>query len=940
MLIRSLRQSLTATRSRRGAGKKAPSKTRRLRHEPLEERQMLAVYSSGVETLIPDPGTAMSEISVSSVALIQDLDVQLTVEHTKAEDLDVYLIAPDGTRVELFTDVGARGDDFLGTILSDEAATPITSGSAPFSGEYRPEGDLSALEGKSLAGIWTLEVTDDKRRESGTLKSWSMSVTEITNPADEDFLDTNPLMLGDAYNLTPAPEGYDIVVAENGDAMAVWIESEGSGQTGPWRAMAARYDAATDTWETPEIISTTMPSISGTNWLNIAGDGRGNYIAVWQDSSEYEILAKSYVASSGWQASTSIGGEAYNYTPEVAMVYDADNDVSKAVVAFRSDSDGAVQLYTNRMDDFSTGIWSDPSLAADVMNIGYPIALEMASDGDFLMVFHTGDIYYRHYDSGTGWTSDASLVESNDAHALWPHMDMNSNGEAMLVWNQKTGIDDAYEVWGRRWDGEAWQSEAEVINDDPGYTALAWYDVAIDDSGRAYATYRQQRGASTYYDAYVREHDGTNWATNTDGSAAIIQLDSEDMGDVAPGTLASKQQSYLQITTDASGNAVATWKQDDGTYVNLWAAQKDAETGTWGSAFKVEDADLNIYQPVLDTNASGDSQILWFQSDGLQMHAYAYAISGSDNMSPIAAPDFASIAEDTAIVISNRDLLLNDSDPELDPIRVSSVGQGDNGSVVDNGDGTLTYTPNADFNGVDAFTYTITDDRGGTDTATVSIMVAPVPDDPIAVDDSAITDVDIEVTVQVLDNDTDADNDTLTVDEVGVASPPQHGTVVSNRDSVTYRPDTGYVGTDTFSYMVSDGNGGTDTGIVTITVSEPSSDIALYVYDISFVQHGRKADWWQAVFQIRADADGNGVGGNDTAGAGVAITVNFAGQTFSGTTDSNGVFTTDWVKKLQTGTNYYANVVDMALSGYIWDRLLDLEDDSDGDGDPDNTLNF
>ena len=50
--------------------------------------------------------------------------------------------------------------------------------------------------------------------------------------------------------------------------------------------------------------------------------------------------------------------------------------------------------------------------------------------------------------------------------------------------------------------------------------------------------------------------------------------------------------------------------------------------------------------------------------------------------------------------------------------------------------------------------------------------------------------------------------------------------------------------------------------------------------------------------------------------------------------------TTDWVKKLQTGTNHYGNVVDMALAGYVWDRLLDLEDDSDEDDDPDDVLWF
>jgi hypothetical protein len=128
---------------------------------------------------------------------------------------------------------------------------------------------------------------------------------------------------------------------------------------------------------------------------------------------------------------------------------------------------------------------------------------------------------------------------------------------------------------------------------------------------------------------------------------------------------------------------------------------------------------------------------------------------------------------------------------------------------------------------------------------------------------------------------------------------------------------------------------------VTNLDNEVPDTIPLYVYDIRFVQHDRKADWWQAVFEIRADVDGDGVDADDTPGAGVAITVDFAGETFSGTTDSNGVFTTSWVRKLSSGTNYCANAVDLVLAGYSWNPLaMDLEDDTDGDGKPDELLLF
>jgi subtilisin-like proprotein convertase family protein len=305
------------------------------------------------------------------------------------------------------------------------------------------------------------------------------------------------------------------------------------------------------------------------------------------------------------------------------------------------------------------------------------------------------------------------------------------------------------------------------------------------------------------------------------------------------------------------------------------------------------------------------------------------------NVSPIAQDDSDTTNEDTDVIIS---VLVNDSDDDGDPIDISSVSDPANGAAVDNGEGTITYTPDQDFNGQDTFTYTIDDGKGGTDTATVTVTVNPIADPPGAVDDTAATDEGTAKIIDVLANDSDPDGDTLSVTDV---STPANGTAVINPDdTITYTPDAGFTGTVTFDYTISDGNGGTDTGTVEVTVSPVSSDTPLYVYDIRFVQHDRKADWWQAVFEIRADVDGDGVDGDDTPGAGVAITVNFAGETFSGTTDSNGVFTTSWVRKLQSGTDYYANVVDMVLTDYVWDRLLDQKDDSDGDGDPDGWLNF
>ncbi len=126
---------------------------------------------------------------------------------------------------------------------------------------------------------------------------------------------------------------------------------------------------------------------------------------------------------------------------------------------------------------------------------------------------------------------------------------------------------------------------------------------------------------------------------------------------------------------------------------------------------------------------------------------------------------------------------------------------------------------------------------------------------------------------------------------------------------------------------------------VAITVAPVDNSNKLYVYDIRFdSRKGGKE--WQAVFEIRRDSDANSNSG-DAVVAGVTIEVRFAGVTFTGATDSNGVFRTTW-RSLAKGT-YEAEVVSLEHSVFNWslyDNVNDLEDDSDGDGLPDAFLAF
>jgi len=108
----------------------------------------------------------------------------LTILHTQAQDLDIFLIGPTGTQVELATDVGTTADNFVDTTFDDAAAVAITGGTAPFTGSFRPEQPLAAFLNKAAGGTWTLRVFDDgTTNQTGTLIRWELELETTAGPA-------------------------------------------------------------------------------------------------------------------------------------------------------------------------------------------------------------------------------------------------------------------------------------------------------------------------------------------------------------------------------------------------------------------------------------------------------------------------------------------------------------------------------------------------------------------------------------------------------------------------------------------------------------------------------------------------------------------------------------------------------------------------------------
>jgi M6 family metalloprotease-like protein len=184
--------------------------------------------------------------------------------------------------------------------------------------------------------------------------------------------------------------------------------------------------------------------------------------------------------------------------------------------------------------------------------------------------------------------------------------------------------------------------------------------------------------------------------------------------------------------------------------------------------------------------------------------------------SPLALDDFFTKVEDSGAQV--LDVMSNDLlDATSHACTITGVSPARHGTVVNNTTN-VTYTPAANYNGLDFFTYTIADTDGDSDVGCVMVNVTSVNDPPVAQNDSVTLAEDTPTTINVLANDTDVDNDSLSV--TNFPTPPSHGGVTVNFDqTVLYTPTLNYSGPDSFVYTVSDGHGGTANATVTVTVT-------------------------------------------------------------------------------------------------------------------------
>ena len=315
----------------------------------------------------------------------------------------------------------------------------------------------------------------------------------------------------------------------------------------------------------------------------------------------------------------------------------------------------------------------------------------------------------------------------------------------------------------------------------------------LTDSGMVYVTVNPVNDPPDVYDlaAYLETPEDTSAGT----SFKVADIDT-DLADMALSAVSSDPALIDTFTfiksTDGSGEVTLT--------IDPAANQSGTVT--------------------IDVTASdGD------KSDTESFTFKVYAI----NDPPVVQDDAVEIDEDNSITIN---VIANDTDIEdpntlyvvsnTSPLLLSD-GTAGHGSVVNNNDGTLTYTPGNDRYDDVFFTYEVSDSGNLRGTGTVTVTINSVNDAPRASNDSRSIVEDNSVTIAVLANDSDVEGDDFSV---SAHTDPPHGSVEFDSDtqSFTYTPEWNYTGSDSFTYTVAEDNDPSMTDTATVSISISAED--------------------------------------------------------------------------------------------------------------------
>ncbi|MGR5389111.1 Ig-like domain-containing protein, partial [Vibrio crassostreae] len=284
----------------------------------------------------------------------------------------------------------------------------------------------------------------------------------------------------------------------------------------------------------------------------------------------------------------------------------------------------------------------------------------------------------------------------------------------------------------------------------------------------------------------------------------------------------SSEEGEIELDQDIANIFAALEEGQDPTELGEEFATAAGQNGSSLAASGTIERDGEETIPATEFVTTGFESLGLSQTQSLSLlDAYRSLIEptvAQTNTNPLFVDSNNDAIGDTVSFTTDEDTpvsgTLSASDEDGDSLSFSKSTEPSNGTVVIDENGDWTYTPNENYNGNDSFTVVVSDGQGGSDTITVNVDVTPVNDAPIGSDVSVTTDEDTPVSGSL--SAIDEDNDSLSFTK---GTDPSNGTVTVNEDgNWSYTPDENYDGSDSFTVIVSDGQGGTDTITVDVGV--------------------------------------------------------------------------------------------------------------------------
>ena len=378
-------------------------------------------------------------------------NMNMTINHTWNSDLNVFLVSPSGTALEITTGNGGSSDGYLDTTFIDGAPS-ITTGSWPFTGDYSPEGGsfAAAFAGESTAGNWSLDICDSAGGDSGSVANWSITFSEnlglppvIACPADIMLDTTGGICTGVANWADPLafdPEDGLIAAVQiagptSGDALApgVYVVTyEATDSVG--NSASCSFNVTVADMEAPVAVCQDISvdlDASGSFTITAADLDNGSSDNCGIDSSEMTIFD---TATTTLEVSFAGGnGQAGNMFDVVAINPITINSFDISVDAgLTVDAEVYFKTGTWIGSDQTPGDWtlvaSVPGVVSGGQNLPTPLNLSLGLDvaaGNTVAFYvtlsnSTGINYTNGGTVGDVWASDANLQVLEGAGKVYP----------------------------------------------------------------------------------------------------------------------------------------------------------------------------------------------------------------------------------------------------------------------------------------------------------------------------------------------------------------------------------------------------------------------------------------------------------------------------------------------------------------------------------------